>query len=1164
MLRDFRVACLAVLFVGASVCQAQEVRASISGIVSDSSGAAVAGAKISIVNTSNNAAFATESNETGNFVAPLLQPGSYTLSVEHPGFKKYLRDGIVLQVLDKARLDVELTVGSVGDSVTVSSSVSALQTETASRGQSISNELVSNLPTQGRNPFQIAWATPGVTKVGSWRYLRSFDSGGTSGFSINGGKNQENEVLLDGISNTQSSRSVISVPTMESIQEFKVLTNTYDAQYGRTGGGVVIFVTKSGTNDFHGTLFENFQNSKLNANQTELNSAGRAKPPNNINSYGAAFDGPVRIPKLFDGRNKLFWLVSWEAMKQRSADPGVVTVPTMPMRTGDFSGLFNAQGQQVLIYDPLTTVANGSRQPFPGNRIPEARISQIAKSVFSYYPAPTAAGTGPALINNYPFPSRWVGDLDQWIGRLDYQISSKNKASFRYGQNPYSEYRGLTFVLDLASENNPAEPTGNAPLRRNGRSFTWNWTSTISPSMTFDLRAGLNRWENAGGNSFGAGFDPRKLGFSDQLVNQFGALQFPPFSLGSYQQAGSSVINFGMNDAYSVQPNLSMVVGRHFIKFGAEGRKYNDNQINPGNASGNYAFGKNWTQSAAATPNATSGNEVATFLLGYPTSASVDRNINPAITHFYYATFFQDDWKVTQRLTLNLGFRWDYETPSYERYNRMLNGLDFDAASPIASRVSGLSLKGAVLFAGVDGQPREAFTPDRNNFGPRLGAAWRLSDKWVMRGGYGLSYLGTSQVGSSQGFSQTTSAITTVDNLTPSVTMVNPFALLPNRQLIAPLGASQGAASFLGQGVAAQWRDRALPYSQQYSVDIQREFRGNVLVEVGYVGNRTSRLPLLGAGLGQGIPLNVIPTPQLNQLTPAGAVNLPYYTQQVANPLAGLIPNNAALNGATTSAQNLMYPYPQYSGVTLNFVPIGKQRYSALQTKVSKRFSDGMVFIGSYSYSRTMQQVRMLNTQDFNMKSPDSTPLVDEPADQVDLPHKFNLTALYQLPFGKGKPFGGSVSGLVNQVIGGWQLAANVTYMSGPVLAHPNAPQTKAGGAKLDDPTKDQWFDTSLWKDSAGRLVAAPNLNYTTRNFPYMVSDVRLPGYQNWDASISKYFPIREKVRLQFRFEAVNALNHPWFSGIASVDVTNAQFGRLNPTQGNLPRFLKLGLQLQF
>ncbi|HWB98595.1 MAG TPA: carboxypeptidase-like regulatory domain-containing protein, partial [Bryobacteraceae bacterium] len=488
------IALLVVALYGAvSLCYGQEVRASISGIVSDPSGAPVAGASVSVTSVSTNTSVTTQTNDTGNYLTPFLPPGTYVLTVEHTGFKKYLQENIVLQALDKARIDVQLSLGTLADSVTVSSAVSALQTETASRGQNISNELIANIPTQGRNPFQIAWAAPGVVKTGGWRYLRSFDIGGTSGFSVNGGRNQENEVLLDGISNVQSSRQVIHVPTMESVQEFKVQTNTYDAQYGRTGGGIVTIVTKSGSNQLHGTAYEYFQNDKLNANQFELNAGGIPKSPNHINAFGFEVGGPVLIPKVINGKDKLFWMLAYEGMRQRSADPGVVTVPQMDWRTGDFSSLLNAQGQQVLIYDPLTTAADGSRQPFAGNRIPNSRLNPIAVNALQYYPAPTSAGVGPAHVQNYPYPSRWVGDLNQWIGRFDYYINPRNTVYFRYGQNPYSEYRGLVFVTD-PSQKNPAEPTGNSPLIRNGRNWTFDWTSTLSPRMTLDLRAGLNRW----------------------------------------------------------------------------------------------------------------------------------------------------------------------------------------------------------------------------------------------------------------------------------------------------------------------------------------------------------------------------------------------------------------------------------------------------------------------------------------------------------------------------------------------------------------------------------------------------------------------------------------------------------------------------------------------
>jgi len=1163
----FRTLSLTVLacLVAATSLSAQEVRASLSGIISDPSGAPIPAAKVTVTNVAKNTTIATETNESGLYSTPLLEPAAYTVTVEKDGFRRVVRDNIVLQSLDKARLDIQLQVGAVSDSVTVSSTMSQLQTETANRDTTLNNQLIANLPTQGRNPFQIAWAAPGVFKAGGWRYLRSFDIGGTTGFSVNGGRSGENEVLLDGTSNVRSNRQVMNVPTMESIQEFKVLTNTYDAQYGRTGGGIVTIVTKSGTNELHGNLFEYFQNDKLNANQTELNAAGIGKSPQNINAYGFFLSGPVFVPKLFDGRNKLFWTLAHESMRQRSADPGLQSVPIDAWRNGNFSTLRNAQGAQVEIFDPLTTQTDGSRTPFPGNVIPANRISPVASAALKYLPGPTAAGDPVTQANNYPFPSRWVADMFQWSGRLDYQINAKNNTNFRYGQNPFSEYRGLVFVQNV-SDANPAEPTGNAPLLRNGRTIGFNWTSTLNPTTTFDLRLGLNRWENAGGNSYGDGFDPRQLGFASSLVSQYTKLAFPRFDFGTaYAPIGStSVANSAASDTYTVQPNINKVIGRHFIKFGAEIRRYNNNTQNPGLSSGQFGFNRGWTQRNSTRADATSGNEIATFLLGYPSAAFVDRNIDPAFYSYFYAGFFQDDFKISSRLTLNLGLRWDYESPAVERYDRMVQSLDFSEASPIAAQAAGLNLKGTVQFANVNGAPRGSFVPDKNNWAPRVGLAYRLTDKWLIRGGYGLFFLGQDATGSNLGYSQRTNATVSVDgNLTPAVTLVNPFSNQVNGQLLPAIGNSQGEASFLGQNLGVNWQNRPLPYSQQYSFDIQREFGGGVLVEAAYVGNQTSKLPLANTTGVNNTNVNYIPANELGRRTATGAIDTAYYNAQVPNPMRGLIPNNAQLNGATIARQFLMYQFPQFAPLVVNNLPIGSQRYDSFQIKASKRFSAGLTFLASYTGAKTLEKMNFQNIQDLNLNDPASSKLAKLSADQIDIPRKFNLAAVWQLPFGKGRQIGTNMNSVANAFLGGWELNANVTYMKGWNIQYPNVGQYQPGSAKLENPTIEKYFNTDMFRNPAtGRFEAQEA--FTLRNFPLRFGDVRLPGYQNWDASISKIFPIHERLRAQFRFEAVNALNTPWFTAIQSVDVTNQQFGRLNPVQGNLPRFLKLGLNLQF
>lgn len=494
-----------------------------------------------------------------------------------------------------------------------------------------------------------------------------------------------------------------------------------------------------------------------------------------------------------------------------------------------------------------------------------------------------------------------------------------------------------------------------------------------------------------------------------------------------------------------------------------------------------------------------SGNEFATFLLGIPTSASVDRNIDTAFRNRYYAIYVQDDWKLSPRLTINMGLRWDYESPLVERYDRMLRGFDFNATAPITA--PGLNLKGGVLFAANGGNPRTSFNRDRNNFQPRIGVAFQLAPKWVLRGGYGLYYLGQNESGATQGASRTSSAILSTDgNLTPAVSLTNAFANLPNGQLLNPIGNSQGLASFLGEGININYLDRTIPYSQQFSFDVQHELPGNLLAEVGYVGNRSGGLPV-------NTNINVIPTAEMNRRLPNGAVDTAYYTTQVPNQLRGLIPNNASKNGATIARQELLLPYPQYGGLNYNSLSIGSQRYDGLQTKLTKRYSQGLVFNASYSFIRVRERVSLLRTQDYNYADPLATPLEDRSGQQIDIPHKFAFAGVWDLPFGKGMRFGSNWRGPTNLLFGGWQMNFNVAYQSGWAADHPNAKPAKEGSANLGSNANfSRYFDTSLWETGNGSRVPAIT-NFELRDFPTRFNDVRVPGYRNWDASLAKFFP---------------------------------------------------------
>jgi hypothetical protein len=537
------------------------------------------------------------------------------------------------------------------------------------------------------------------------------------------------------------------------------------------------------------------------------------------------------------------------------------------------------------------------------------------------------------------------------------------------------------------------------------------------------VRTGLARWEQSSGNTFGADYDPRQLGFDDALVSQFTQLQFPRFVLGTYQAIGSARLrNSGAFDTYTIQPKISIVRGRHFIKTGMELRRYNGNEQNPGMASGQYTFSRGWTQELATQATANSGNEIATFLLGFPTGAFVDRNIDPTLQNHYYAGFFQDDWKISNRLTLNFGVRWDFETPLKERYDRMLRGFGFDQASPLDSAAPGINLLGGVFFAGLDGQNRTVFEPDRNNFQPRVGAAYRIADKWVIRGGYGLYYLGQNEAGSHQGFSQRTNAIVSADgNLTPAVTLTNPFANLPGGRLIAPIGAGEGFGSFIGQNVGVNYLDRPLPYSHQLSFDIEHELPGGLLAEVAYVANLTQKFPVT---IGN---VNVLPASEMGRRNPDGSIDVAYYNERIPNPMAGLIPNNASSNGSTIPRQLLLRPYPHYGNISLQNVPIGRQRYDSAQLKLTKRYSSGLTFLASYTISKTLERANVYNNQDFNLSDAPSTHLERRSAGEIDIPQKFAIAGVWDLPVGRNMPLGANMGRVADFFLGGWQMNWNVT-----------------------------------------------------------------------------------------------------------------------------------------
>ncbi len=1156
---------------------AQEFRATISGEVTDPAGAAVEGARVLATSVERNVPYPATTNTAGRYVIQFLLPGTYVVSVEKEGFKKYVHSEVSLLASDRRAIDVHLELGAVADSVNVTSDVSLLQTETATRQSSFENRIIENVPSGGRNIFALMYDQPGVVKTSTyWGSMELYASGNVNGVSVGGGVRGENETVLDGVANTRSDRGISFVPSINGTQEFTVQSNSYDAQFGRTGGGVTMITVKSGTNEFHGQLFEYLKNEKLRANDWVANKDGETeKTPFKNNTFGFEIDGPIRIPKIFDGRNRAFFMLSLEGLREHALGGQLRTMPQPEQLKGDFSQLRNDDGDLIAIYDPLTSTLGPdgktyTRTPFAGNVIPTSRINPIAAKVASFYPSANLAGDGPQHIDNYVKRLPDTNSYDSWLGKMDYMFSEKSRLSFRYGQTPWSNWAKLVWG------NNPAEPSGEYPSERIFRNWGADWTYTMSPTLVFNLRGGLARYEGFSGNTFGQGYNPADLGFPAGLVGQFYAYQFPRFNLGTYSELGTQGFSDEAHDTWSLQPNVSWNRGRHLLKMGTEFRRYNDNNRSTGYASGLYSFSPAWTQANPLRADSASGNEFASFLLGYPASGQVDKNIFPAYRSHYYAAYVQDDFKMSSRLTLNLGLRWDYESPRYERYNRMIRGFAFGQASPIATAAKASDAAGncAVCQAGLTGgliyatpDNRFAFDAKKANFQPRVGVAYQIASKLIFRGGYGLSYLGQSSNGQTYGYSRTTSLVSTTDgSITPAVSLSDPYpgSLFTSGQLLQPIGNSLGLATNLGQGISAQYLDRPLPYSHQYSAGFQYSLPGNWVVDASYVGNVTKRMPV-------SMGLNYIPADVLNSI-PVDQRQA-YFTAQVANPMQGLLPGTS-LNGATVPRAQLLYTYPQYSQVTITDVPAGHQRYDSAQFKANRRFSAGLTLTFAYTIAKTLEQVSLLNAQDANLKDLTDSKL-EKRLIQYDVPQQLSIIGSYDLPVGKGRRYFSGMNRYVNGVFGGWTTSGVWMSHSGFPLNFPNAAPNAAQSAKLSDGQRDAlaqkngrsqydisydvWFDTSIFP----RTARNP---YVLQNYPTRFPDVRSKPLNIADVSLYKEFQVTERVKWQIRCDAHNIGNIPWFGVIDSngANVTSSKFGFLRADMGNETRVVVGVMKLFF
>jgi hypothetical protein len=1129
---------LLLTLVACATMMAQESRATITGNVTDPQGAAIPGANVVAKNPATNAEVKAASNESGLYVLPLLNAGTWTVTATAVGFKAAVDNSVELRASERHQLDFKMEVGGITETVTVSAEADLLNTANASGGTTISAQNVADLPLLGKNPYTFAYHASGVLHINPQGSItdRPFDNGGMDYLSIAGGRPYTNEFTLDGAPNTNTERANVGslsfVPPPEATEEISVLNNNYDAQFGRTGGGVVQATLKSGTNKLHGTIYEYHRNKVLNANTWNANRNGQPRGPFIWNQPGATVSGPVYIPKVYDGRNKTFFLFSWEAIKQNIPNITLDTVPSVANRAGDFTDLRQTNGSPVIIYDPLTTGQGGStnvRLPFVGNKIPTSRFDPVALKLMGYIPLPNFAPNSQGFQNSNPTEGIITQErYNAYTMKGDELISDKLRVSASYVRNrrwQTGPYYGWLI---------PSRGPGN--FQRFNQGSNIQVTETVSPTMVVTTRFGFTQHDFANFAN-GGGFDPSPLGFPASLISQAPGKFFPGISFTNYTGFGGAGNNHDTSTNWYVTSTAIKSLNKHSLKFGGEFRANLDNT--PTYSFATFSFSNAFTQRDALTADAASGNAFASFLMGFPGGGSAVFNPNPAWGDHYFGFFLQDDWRVSRSLTINIGGRWDYESPQTERYNRQNIGFDPTSASNLA--VPGLALKGGLIFA-TPGN-RGANQRDLNNFQPRIGVAWHLRKSTVFRGGFGMSYIPTFAPGGTQGFTGTTPVNTSTDGgLTPATHLSNPF---PDG-LLRPTGSSLGLATYAGQAITYIASNRVIPYIMQYSAGFQHELPALVLLDVSYVGSQTRKL---------GVSKNIddLTADQL-------ALGTSYLNTLVTNPFAGLLPG-LSLNSATTSRRNLIRPYPQFTSVTRTQASLGRAWYNSLQVQVQKRLSHGFHVQMNFTWAATLQAASFLNNQ-FNDTQ------LERVRTTEDLPFHMDIMAGYELPFFKRS------KGIKKAILGGWQTQLIALFQSGRQLsgvagAYATGVDASISSAKAPD----QYYFNACTVTTAGvrqnctstsqpvAWIQQPTdtLRTISTQWP-QVREMR-PGVM--DSSVFKTFHVKERMQIQFRFEAFNTLNTPWF-GLAQTGLTNARFGLLGNTQTNDPRNTQAALKISF
>jgi hypothetical protein len=1145
-----RLALISIIAGSAALAQV----ASLTGRITDPSGAVVPQASVTARSTDTGTSSATESTSEGYYTLPSLPPGGYEVTISKAGFVPIKQTGLVLTVQQIARLDVTLKVGAVAETIEVRAQAPLLDSESSTVGQVIGNRQVSELPLLGRNTYALAMLVPGVRNSAGVNNL-VIDQISTVAYSINGQRSTANEFLLDGAPNSAAAQNqpVINA-NPDMVQEFKVETNNISAEYGRAAGGVFNVVTRGGTNTLHFSLYEFLRNDKLNANDFFANRSGTKIAPFRFNQFGGTIGGPVVIPKVYNGRNRTFFFANTEIVRFIQGITFTATLPDPRQLTGDFSQARLGDGRAVTIYDPATTRANPAgagfiRTAFPGNVIPANRIDPVARNVSRFFPAPTVPNTPLGAVNYTRTDGNRV-PKDSYSFRVDHNFTDANRIFVRYSYDDTPFLRAPVYGADFR---NVAPTAGPQVFTR------WNSviedTHTFSPTMIGTFRYSATRLINFR-RPYSDNFDITSIGLPAYMrQGMVDPLSFPAIQITGYSVTGSipniivggligatDLIIFG-NTTQAAQATFTKNLTKHTLKFGGEFRSVQFNAQQTGDTATNFSFTPAFTQGPNPTQSsAVAGLGLATFLLGIPAGG-----VNPApalaMTTTYSALFLQDSWKLTPTITLNLGLRYDYEAPRTDRFNQLTN-FDYNAASPL--QAPGLDLRGGLTFVGVGGQSRFNANPDRNNFAPRAGIAWRMLPKTVLRGGGGIFYAATTGIGGGagafgvSGFQAGTSIVNSLDGVTPIVNWSDPYPTGFNQ----PTGSSEGLATLLGQSIQYFDRGNIVPYSSQWNFNIQQELPTSILLEVGYAGSR-------GIGFQQGRTWNQLPDSALALGDGLRA--------QVPNPFFGRI-QVGGLSRSTVARAQLLRPFPHFDAVSSQNASWASSTFHALEVKAEKRYASGLSVLASYTWSKLMdygtgpfagETLGASTFQNNNNLAPEWA------ASSLDQTHRYIMNAVYELPFLRNTRHPAA------KLLAGWQVGGIwMGFSGGPlgVTSAVNNTFSQGGGQRpnwngnnpcIANPSLTRWLDQSVFSNPAPYAFGT-----ASRTFNGCRSDIT----SQVDLTFTKNTRFMERWNLQFRAEFFNISNTPRFAP-PNQNFGNPQFGVVN-AQANLPRIIQFGLKL--